>query len=90
MNMILLFILPLLVVFPTNQSKTLRKGERWDIGCMDIELQVKETKVKIGKEWVTLDKVGTITCNSANKATATMVCPSNADPDADPPEVLCK
>lgn len=90
MNMILLFILPLLVVFPTNQSKTLKKGERWDIGCMDIELQVKETKVKIGKEWVTLDKVGTITCNSANKATATMVCPSNADPDADPPEVLCK
>ena len=90
MNALIAFMLLALVAFPTGQRKTLKKGERWDIGCMDIELQVKETKVKIGKEWVTLDKVGTITCNSANKASATMVCPSNADPDADPPEVLCK
>ena len=90
MKLLLILFIPLLVAFPTGQKKTLKKGECWDIGCMDIELQVKETKVKVGKEWVTLDKVGTITCNSANKATATMVCPSNADPDAEPPEVLCK
>lgn len=91
MNLILLFVLPLLVAFPTNQSKTLKKGDRWNIGCMDIDVSVVETKVKVGENWIPDRKKATVTCNNLEgKPKAYFTCPANAEVDADPPEVLCK
>ena len=89
MNIIILFLY--LVSFPTNQSKTMKKGDRWNIGCMDIDISVVETKVKVGNNWLPDLKKATATCNNLEgKPRAYFTCPANADPDAEPPEVLCK
>ena len=87
---LILTTLVALVPFPTNQKKVLKKGERWDIGCMDIDLTVKETTVKVGDKFVLTNIDVTVVCNSKDKAKAYFTCPANAEADADPPEVLCK
>lgn len=80
-----------LIAFPTNQSKTLKKGEKWNVGCMDIEIDVVETKVKVGDQWLPDIKKATITCNAIEgKPKAYFTCPTNATVEAEPPEVLCK
>ena len=89
--MYIIIIFLFLVAFPTNQSRTLKKGERWNIGCMDIDVSVVETKVKVGDKWLPDVKKATATCNNIEgKPKAYFTCPANAEVDADPPEVLCK
>jgi hypothetical protein len=89
--MYIIIITLLLVAFPTNQNKTLKKGERWDIGCMDIDITVVETTVRVGESWIPDRKKATVICNNMeNKPKAYFSCPNNSDPDAEPPEVLCR
>lgn len=90
MQLILLFLLPLLVAFPTNQSRTLKKGDRWNIGCMDIDVSVVETKVKVGENWIPDRKKATVTCNNLEgKPKAYYSCPPDAKAGGDPPFVSC-
>lgn len=90
MNLLVILLLAL-VTFPTGQSKTLKKGERWNIGCMDIDIHVVEIKVKVGDSWLPDLKKATATCtNIEGKPKAYFTCPANTEVDAEPPEVLCK
>lgn len=75
--------------FPTGQRKALKKGEKWDVKCMEIELSVREIIIQTGEKPVNFGKQVTVTCVSANNAKAYYSCPPDAEAGGDPPFVSC-
>ena len=75
--------------FPTGQRKALKKGEKWNVKCMEIDLSVKEIIIQTGDKPVNFGKQVTITCLSANNAKAYYSCPPDAKAGGDPPFVSC-
>lgn len=76
--------------FPKGERKNLKKGERWNVYCLDMEITVRETTIQTGEKKVFMGSLATIECNTANKAKAYFTCPEGAEVGGDPPEVWCR
>lgn len=76
--------------FPAGKRKEMKKGDTWNVHCMDMEITVREVIIQTGEKPVNFGQQATIICNTANKAKAYFSCPAGAEAGGDPPEVFCK
>lgn len=78
-------------VFPAGKTRNLKKVEKWNVYCMDMDLHVKRIIIKTGEKKVDFGSMATVTCNNLDgKPKAYFTCPEDSEADGDPPEVMCK
>ncbi len=76
--------------FQENQRKSLNKGERWAVLCMDFDIEVEEKKVKVKGTMVVVQYNATIICHSEGNKKAYFTCRADSVPKSGDLVVWCE